>query len=153
MFRQDFLIRMIQQLAEAILGLLRRGGQEAEDELEGLLTTHAGLSLALAERLNPDTLLGMLTTDQGLDLGRASALGLVLRAKAVLLARREQHAEAERVALLALEVLLATEAASHAQLASRPEPAVVRAIERLAPALEPVLTPSLRARLERRPGH
>ena len=75
MIHQDFLLRQIHQLADAVLAHLSgRRVEPVHDQIAGI----AGLDAAVAGALPSGQLLSLLTTVDGLDAPRCLALGLGL---------------------------------------------------------------------------
>ncbi len=80
MFHDDFLLRTIRQLVEALAAALR-GRREDQDEADHRVEGFAGLSLDVAATLPTPMLLGLLTTSDGLAADRALVLALGLAAR------------------------------------------------------------------------
>ena len=101
-FRQDFIERLIQKLAEGIaraLGVARNGQpDEGIALLEGAVTSGFGLPLGMLLKLTPDTVRSLVGVD------RAPALADALRAYAEILKLAGRDVEARASERLATEL-------------------------------------------------
>lgn len=70
MIRQDFLLRLIQQLAELIgraIGLAKKGRvEEAEQVLDDTASTHVGMTRAMLDRLPPEEIARLLGAEKSM---------------------------------------------------------------------------------------
>lgn len=70
MIRQDYLMRMIQQLAELIgraMGLAKKGRtEEAEQVLDEALATHIGMPRAMLDKLPPEEIARLLGPEKSM---------------------------------------------------------------------------------------
>ena len=113
MIRQDYLLRMIQQLSGVLARIagLRAGGRddEALDEIGDAYGRFAGLNPSLIHTLGEEDLVALLRARGGLDPQRTYVLAELLREEAEIFAARDRPDEAiprDRKALrLYLEVL------------------------------------------------
>lgn len=98
MIRQDFLLRLIQQLAELIgraVGLAKKGRvEEAERELDDAAATHVGMTRAMLDRLPPEEIARLLGAEKSM------VIAAILDAEAQIRgdATRSARANAIRVA-------------------------------------------------------
>ena len=101
-FRQDYIERLIQKLAEGIaraLGVARSGQPDAGiAELEGAVASGFGLPLAMLLKLTPETVRSLVGVD------RAPALVEALRAHAEMLKLAGRETEARASERLATEL-------------------------------------------------
>jgi tetratricopeptide (TPR) repeat protein len=108
MMRQDYILRMIDELGQAwalVVGRMRAGQyEEALGDLDGAARRHVGLSLRLVGGLSSEQLLRMLRTGSALDRGRCVALAELLRQEAEVLDLQGRPGEATASRLKALDV-------------------------------------------------
>ncbi len=104
-FRQDYIERMLQKLAEVIaraLGLAKAGkGEEGIELLEDAVASGFGMPLPMLLKLTPQTVWSLFGKDRSLRLAEALRVHHSLLAQA---GRREDAAQSDRLAS-ALEAL------------------------------------------------
>jgi hypothetical protein len=106
MFQQDYLLRQIRELTQALVQ--RAVGQRPEVEhVEAACQGATGLNLDVAMQLSAETLLSLLTTADGLDGVRCLTLGLALGLWSRVADGAERDAIAERAVVL-IEAALTT---------------------------------------------
>lgn len=95
MIRDDFLMRLIQQLAETIgraMGLARKGRtEEAVRELDDALLTHVGMPRAMLDRLPPEEVARLLGPEKSM------VIAALLDAHADIAGTPERRARAEAI--------------------------------------------------------
>ena len=120
MFREDYLLRSIQQVTAAvgeILGLSRlQKYPQALAEVDRALQSYAGLNLSLVTALPAPELVEMTRFGERLDVGKLIALADLLQAEGDIYAAQGQPAEAAERHLKALELTLEVAFASEHNL-------------------------------------
>ena len=125
MLRDDYIMRMIEQLGQALAQALKLGNlgqfQQALMSLDQACHQFFGLDMKLLNDLDQDYLLAMMTTDGILDTDKALIAAELLNAEGDLYAEAHQPNEAARRHLKALYLLAsAFETDSGATLPGRP---------------------------------
>ena len=135
MFREDYLLRSIQQVTAAvgeILGLTRlQKYPQALAEVDRALQSFAGLNLSLVTALPAPELVDLTRFGERLDIGKLIALADLLQAEGDIYAAQGQPAEAAERHLKALELTLEVAFASEHNLLPA-APRVAGLAERLA---------------------
>ena len=135
MFREDYLLRAIQQVTAAvgeILGLTRlQKYPQALAEVDRALQSFAGLNLSLVTALPAAELVELTRFGERLDVGKLIALADLLQAEGDIYAAQAQPAEAAERHLKALELTLEVAFASEHNLLPA-APRVAGLAERLA---------------------
>jgi hypothetical protein len=110
MFREDYVLRMIQQavaVITAILGLTRlERYPEALVEVDRALQRFVGLNLSLVTALSASELVAMLRWGERLDVGKVVVLAELLQAEGDIYAAQGQTGEAQARHVKSLELLL-----------------------------------------------
>ena len=135
MFREDYLLRSIQQVTAAvgeILGLTRlQKYPQALAEVDRALQSFAGLNLSLVTALPAPELVDLTRMGERVDVGKLIALADLLQAEGDIYAAQGQPAEAAERHLKALELTLEVAFASEHNLLPA-APRVAGLAERLA---------------------
>src|SRR5436190_6117955 len=120
MFREDYLLRSIQQVTAAIgeiLGLARlQKFPQSLVEVDRALQSFAGLNLSLVTALSAQELVDLTRFGERLDLGKLIALADLLQSEGDIYAAQAQPAEAAVRHLKALELTLEVAFASDSNL-------------------------------------
>ena len=140
MFREDYLLRSIQQVTAAvgeILGLTRlQKYPQALAEVDRALQSFAGLNLSLVTALPAPELVDLTRMGERLDVGKLIALADLLQAEGDIYAAQAQPAEAAERHLKSLELTLEVAFASEHNLLPA-APRVSGLAERLSAAALP----------------
>jgi hypothetical protein len=140
MFREDYVMRMIEQasaVVTAILGLTKLDRYpEALSEVDHALQGFLGLHLSLVAGLPASELVAMLRWGEHLDIGKLVVLAVLLQAEGDIYAAQQQTAEAQARYLKSLELLLEVAFESDNNL-SAVQPRVAALQQRLDPAAIP----------------
>jgi len=106
MFQQDYLLRQIRELTQALVQ--RAAGQRPEiAHVEAACQGVTGLNLDVAMQLSAEGLISLLTTADGLDAVRCLTLGLALGLRSQVADGQERDTLAERAAALIEAALIA----------------------------------------------
>lgn len=149
MFREDYVMRMIEQAmaaVTAILGLTRLDRYpEALAEVDRALQRFVGLNLSLVTALSAPELVAMLRWGERLDVGKVVVLAELLQAEGDIYAAQRRAGEAQARYLKAMELLLEVAFdAEHHLAAVQPRLAELKQrLDALAPAPEAALPPDL----------
>jgi tetratricopeptide (TPR) repeat protein len=122
MFREDYILRLIEQVTAAIgeiLGLKRLGRYpEALAEVDRALGRFLGLNLSLVSALPAAELVALTRWGEKLDVGKLVVLADLLQAEGDIYAAQGQNAQAATSFLKALELLLEVAYDAEASLAA-----------------------------------
>ena len=114
MFQQDYLLRQIRALTEA-LARLTTGRRADLAQVEAVTQGAIGLNLDVAVQLSAERLIALLTTGEGLDASRCLILGLALGLRSRV-EGADGDALAERAAVLIEAALVARPALAEADV-------------------------------------
>ncbi len=142
MFRNDYILRVIEQATTAlavVLGLRQaKRHAEALAEIDRLLRQQWGLDLGFLAQIDANSLLGLVRFNDTVDVGKCVVLADILQAEAEIRAELDQPAEHDDRALKALALLLeAAHASDDTNLA-----ALAPRIDHLAAQLTEVVFPA-----------
>ena len=141
MFRNDYIVRMIEQATSVlavVLGL-RRAQRHAEAlaEINKLLRDQWGLDLEMLAALDVESVLRLVASETALDLGKCLVLAALLQAEGEIRAELGQPAEQEDRDLKALALLLEAAYASDDSALPALAPRLEALLDRLADAVLP----------------
>lgn len=108
MYEQDFIIRQLRQLGDALARLLKLGvGADSAAQLEELSTTHVNLELDTLRRMPVDQLELLLSIGGSYDIHRALMISQLLQADAELGLADDDAANLEKALQLSLAAAIA----------------------------------------------